>query len=76
MKTSDAISHYGSAARVAAALGISRAAVSQWGDCVPPAPASLLEKLSGGVLVFDPNAYIRSRGRLWAPHPAHEDRAA
>jgi len=78
MKTLDAISHYGSAARLADAMGISRAAVSQWGDTVPASAAALLEKMTGGVLVFDPNVYIRKRGRLWAPHPAPaaEDRAA
>ena len=50
---------------------INRAAVSQWGDYVPPAAASLLEKLTSGALVFDPNTYIHRRGRLWAP-PSEE----
>lgn len=63
MKTLDAIAHFGSAARVADALGISRAAVSRWGERIPPSSASLLEKLSGGALVFDPADYLQDRPR-------------
>ena len=35
MKTADVIKFFGNAAAVARALGISRAAVSAWGDTVP-----------------------------------------
>lgn len=74
MKTADAIQHYGTAAKVAKTLGISRAAVSRWRDTVPPAPASILEKLSGGALVFDPQIYVKKCGRRRAAEA--QDRAA
>jgi DNA-binding transcriptional regulator YdaS (Cro superfamily) len=67
MKTQDAIAHFGSASKLANAVGISRAAVSQWGVYVPPATAALLEKLTNGQLIFDPLVYRHERGRLWAP---------
>lgn len=74
MKTADAIQYYGTAAMVAKTLGISRAAVSRWRDTVPAAPASILEKLSGGKLVFDPNTYLKKCGKR---RPAEgQDRAA
>jgi len=67
MKTLDAIAHFGTAAKLADAVGISRAAVSQWGAYVPPANAAKLEKLTLGKLIFDPRVYRHHRGRLWAP---------
>jgi DNA-binding transcriptional regulator YdaS (Cro superfamily) len=70
MKTQDAIAHFGSASQLASAVGISRAAVSQWGVYVPPGTASRLEKMTSGALVFDPSVYRHNRGRLWAP--AHQ----
>lgn len=75
MKTKDAITHFGSASKLASAVGISKAAVSQWGDYVPPATAACLEKLTGSALIFDPLAYRNQRGRLWSPAP-HTDQAA
>jgi DNA-binding transcriptional regulator YdaS (Cro superfamily) len=57
MKTADAIQHFGTGAALAGALGISRAAVSQWGELVPLATAARLEKLTDGRLVLDIDAY-------------------
>lgn len=84
MKTKRAILYFGTAAKLARALNISNAAVSRWGEYVPPASAARLEKLTGGELVFEPLAYRRHRGRLWSPKgkpstpapSAAEDRAA
>ncbi len=71
MKKQDAISYFGTQAKIARAAGISRQAVSQWGEFVPPAIATLLAKISGGKLIFDPSsypqAYLRPGGRLWTP---------
>lgn len=67
MKTQDAIRHFGSAKKLALAVGISSSAVSQWGEWVPPGTAAILEKISGGSLVFDPTKYRRNGGRLWSP---------
>lgn len=57
MKTADAIQYFGSGAVLAGALGISRAAVSQWGELVPLATAARLEKLTDGRLALDIDAY-------------------
>jgi hypothetical protein len=50
MKTSDAIQHFGSAANLARALGITRAAVSLWGERPPLGRQYELEVLTGGAL--------------------------
>ncbi len=51
MRTSDAIIYYGSAAKLADALSISGAAVSQWAEEVPELRALQLEKLTSGQLL-------------------------
>lgn len=50
MKVADAIHHFGSAAALAKALGISKAAVSQWGVLIPIGSAARLEKITEGKL--------------------------
>lgn len=53
MKASEVIAHWGSAAKAAEAIGISRSAVSQWlmkGDEVPELRAYQIERLTDGVL--------------------------
>ena len=72
MKTKDAISHFGTAAAVAAAARISRAAVVQWGDLVPLGTAAVLEKMSGGQLRLNHSDYRRGRPQ----HPAPDAKAA
>ena len=57
MLKSDVIAYYESPSRVAQALGISSAAVSQWRECVPPLRAAQLQKLTRGKLRFDPADY-------------------
>ena len=75
MKKQDAISHFGSARELARAVGISDSAVCQWGDYVPPSTAFFLEKLTKGILAFDPLLYRNRRGRLWTPAPDHQKAA-
>jgi transcriptional repressor of cell division inhibition gene dicB len=53
MNTKDAAAHYGSKTALAEALGISRAAVSLWGDTVPEARQYQLEILTKGKLKAD-----------------------
>ncbi len=48
MKTEDAIKFYGSAAKLAKVLGISRQAVDNWGDTVPRGRAYELMVITGG----------------------------
>jgi DNA-binding transcriptional regulator YdaS (Cro superfamily) len=59
MKTAEAISLFGKKAELARALGISRAAVSGWGDEVPPLRAYQIRAL---VAEGDPNrAHVEGR---------------
>jgi hypothetical protein len=53
VKTSDAISHFGSPAKLAEQLDITVQAIYQWGDDVPRLRALELEKLTGGVLAAE-----------------------
>lgn len=60
MTREDAIRHYGSAAEVARVLGISRAAVTKWGDDpIPEGSAYKLQALSSGALRVNPEDYAR-----------------
>ena len=71
MKKQDAISYFGSQAKVALALGISRQAVYGWGEMVPTASAEALEQITKGALKYRPETYPeqyhRPGGRLWSP---------
>lgn len=61
MKTKDAVAHFGNKNAVATALGISRAAVTQWGDHIPLTSAVLLERITGGKLRLNPADYRRTQ---------------
>lgn len=50
MTRSEAISYYGSQAKLAAALGIKRQAVNQWPDKIPIGRAYQLEVITNGAL--------------------------
>lgn len=58
MRTKQAIKHFGSAAALAKALGITRQSVHDWGDEVPEGRAYQLEVMTDGVLI--------------APRPKHQ----
>lgn len=62
MLFSDVIKHYGSRAQavkaITEAFNITRAAVYQWGELVPPRRAMELERLTGGALRYDPALYV------------------
>lgn len=53
MKKSDVIAYFGSRNKVAAALGITRVAVSTWPEIVPRLRQYELEELTGGKLKAD-----------------------
>ena len=57
MKTADVVKHFGHPTLVAAALGIRRQAVLQWGKLVPELRAHQVERLTGGVLKMRPELY-------------------
>ncbi|AMQ44837.1 hypothetical protein AMS64_22015 [Aeromonas veronii] len=48
MKKQDAIDRFGSVRALAAALGCSTQAISQWGEDVPPLRAFQLKEMTGG----------------------------
>lgn len=57
MKKASALTYFGSASKLARAIGVTRSAVQQWGDLVPPLSAAKLERASNGALKFDPDDY-------------------
>lgn len=57
MNKADAVRYFGTQELVAARLGISRQAVSQWPDAVPMKAAMQLQVLTGGDLRMDPSMY-------------------
>lgn len=57
MKKSVAISHFGTAIRLAKALNISKGAVSQWDDVIPEGSAYKLQVITGGMLQVDASLY-------------------
>lgn len=50
MKKSDAIHYFGTAAELARVLGISKSAISMWGENVPARSSYRLELMTGGKL--------------------------
>ena len=50
MRTEEAIRHFGSAAALARALGITRQAVHDWGDEVPTVRTFQIEVVTAGAL--------------------------
>lgn len=50
MKKAAAINHFGSQVKLAAAIGVSQAAISKWPDDVPLLRACQIELLTGGKL--------------------------
>jgi DNA-binding transcriptional regulator YdaS (Cro superfamily) len=53
MTKQQAITHYGTQAALARALGVNRAAINGWGDAIPLGRQFQLEVLTGGVLKAD-----------------------
>ena len=62
MKTLEVTKHYGTQAKVAAALGCDQSAVSQWGDFPPDARQLQIEELTGGALKPEPGCLDRVLG--------------
>jgi len=57
MNKQDVISHYGTATKVATAIGVSKATVSLWKEVIPWKYALLIEKVSDGQLKYDHSMY-------------------
>ena len=63
MKTSIVIKHFESQVAIARALGISRQAVSKWGEVVPWAAALEIQHITGGVLKRDERLYDNRKAK-------------
>jgi DNA-binding transcriptional regulator YdaS (Cro superfamily) len=58
MKKDDVIAHFGgNQVTTAKALGITKSAVSQWGDVIPEGMAYKIQVITAGVLRVDPAVY-------------------
>lgn len=53
MKKVDVVAHFGNTVKVAEALGIAQAAVSQWGEDIPQRRAFELQHITEGALKAD-----------------------
>jgi DNA-binding transcriptional regulator YdaS (Cro superfamily) len=62
MRTEDVLARFGSQKAAADAIGITRAAISQWGPVVPFISALRLEAMTDGELKLEHDAYD-DRGR-------------
>lgn len=63
MRTESLVSHFGSKIAVARALGITKAAVSNWGELVPEGTAYKAQVVTGGALQVNPDHYTNSGRR-------------
>lgn len=61
MRKQDVIEHYGSEARAARALGISRQAVNAWPDPIPENTAYRIQVLTKNALKVDPALYRKAK---------------
>lgn len=57
MEKQTVLDYYQTGTAVAQVLGLTRQAVSKWGDIIPELYALRLEKLSGGRLVYNETLY-------------------
>ena len=57
MLRKDAVKLFGSQVNVARVLGLTRAAVSAWGEIVPEGQAYKLQVVTGGKIKVDPRKY-------------------
>ncbi len=57
MYKKDVLAHFGRASEIAKALGISAAAISQWGDVIPEKNAYRLQEITHKKLKVDKELY-------------------
>ncbi|AGI32179.1 TPA: Cro/Cl family transcriptional regulator [Mannheimia haemolytica] len=62
MKKDDVLEHFGTLEKVAATLGISVSAVSQWGEIIPEKNAYRLQEITAGKLKVKHSLY-RNRSK-------------
>jgi len=57
MRKTDVVNHFGFQTKIAKALLISDASVSEWGEIIPEKQAMRLERITEGELKYDPSLY-------------------
>lgn len=62
MLTIDAVKHFRTKSALARALGLTKGAITFWGDVVPRGRAFELQVLTGGALRVDETLYLPSTG--------------
>ncbi|KAB8307613.1 MULTISPECIES: Cro/CI family transcriptional regulator [Rahnella] len=60
MRKTDVVKHFGGISKTASALGISHPAVCRWGDVIPEKQAFVIERITCGVLKYDPTQYEKT----------------
>ena len=66
-----AIAHFGSQIALAKALGVTKGAVSLWGEVIPEGSAYKLESLTKGALRVDPQLYTKPTAHSRSNISAH-----
>ncbi|TBR42181.1 hypothetical protein CBF23_007810 [Marinomonas agarivorans] len=61
MKKTEVLRYFGTQVKLANALGISQASISNWGDIIPEKQALRLEKVTQGALKYDVSFYERKK---------------
>ena len=61
MLTKDAISHFGSIVKLAAACGVKAPSVYSWGETVPALRQIQLEQITQGALKASPDVFARKK---------------
>lgn len=69
MLVSDAVSHFKTKSEIARVCGLSKGAISQWGEVVPFMTALILAEKAGGALPVN-RALYDERGRILKPADA------
>lgn len=73
MRTKAAAKHFGSKTALAKALGITKSAVSFWGEIVPEGRAYQIESLTRRALRVDPQLYRKTAAPTRPGISAHAD---
>lgn len=60
MKKTDAVAFFGTQTALAQTLGVTQAAVAQWGEVIPEKQALRLERLTEGALKYNPDLYTKA----------------
>lgn len=60
MLKTDAVAFFGTQTALAQTLGVTQAAVAQWGEVIPEKQSLRLERLTEGALKYNPDLYTKA----------------